>query len=127
MSHKRPRQVRSSLMAAEVPRERKWLAWPCQGLLPNSGSFISLLCGADGSRNDPVSESLHMGGELTDASARVRSSASRQSSEWCQRESSWSRCQGKWEEGRLSEEYGGEGGGGDMGLGRSFYFYSKAR
>lgn len=81
MSHKLPRQLRSSLMAAKIPRERKWLAWPCQGLLPNSGSFISLLYGADGSRNDPVTESLHMGGELSGASARVRSLASRPYSE----------------------------------------------
>lgn len=81
MSRKLPHQLRSSLMAAEIPRERRWLAWPCQGLLPNSGSFISLLCGADGSRNDPVTESLHMGGELSGASAWVRSSASRPFSE----------------------------------------------
>lgn len=59
MSHKLPRQLRSSLMAAKIPRERKWLAWSCQGLLPNSGSFISLLYGADGSRNDPVTVTSH--------------------------------------------------------------------
>ena len=78
MSYKLPCQLRSSLKAAEIPRERKWRAWPCQGLLPNSGSFISLLCGADGSRNDPVTESLPMG-EESGASARARSSASRTS------------------------------------------------
>lgn len=75
MSYKLPCQLRSSLMAAEIPRERKWLAWPCQGLLPNSGSFISLLCGAYESRNDPVTESLPMG-EESGASAQARLSAS---------------------------------------------------
>ena len=42
--------------------------------------------------------------------------------EWCQRESSWSRCQGKWDEGRLSEEYSGEGVGGRHGVTEKFLF-----
>lgn len=72
VSYKRPRQVRSPGWQPRFPeRENGWLGHARGSFQTQAVSFLSL-CGADGSRNDPVSESLHIGGELTGCLARVR-------------------------------------------------------